>query len=57
MVGTLLATLVAVLNPVVAEAAGTVLFNQPFHNNTRTDSVRSSCRPYPRRPPPRTSPA
>ncbi|MEU8083038.1 putative Ig domain-containing protein [Micromonospora sp. NPDC049101] len=34
MVGTLLATLVAVLNPVVAEAAGTVLFNQPFHNNT-----------------------
>ncbi|MEK8104120.1 hypothetical protein NKG94_01470 [Micromonospora sp. M12] len=30
----MLATLVAVLNPVVAEAAGTVLFNQPFHNNT-----------------------
>ncbi|WP_410816491.1 putative Ig domain-containing protein [Micromonospora sp. 050-3] len=26
--------MVAVLNPVVAEAAGTVLFNQPFHNNT-----------------------
>ncbi|MBB5476092.1 beta strand repeat-containing protein [Micromonospora parathelypteridis] len=34
VVTTLLATLVAVLNPVVAEAAGTVLFNQPFHNNT-----------------------
>ncbi|MFI6235468.1 putative Ig domain-containing protein [Micromonospora sp. NPDC050784] len=32
--GTLLATLVAILNPVVAEAAGTVLFDQPFHNNT-----------------------
>ncbi|MEH1167745.1 putative Ig domain-containing protein [Micromonospora sp. CPCC 205539] len=29
-----MATLLAVLNPVVAEAAGTVLFNQPFHNNT-----------------------
>ncbi|MEU4338486.1 fibronectin type III domain-containing protein [Micromonospora lupini] len=31
---TLLATLVVVLNPVVAEAAGTVLFDQTFHNNT-----------------------
>ncbi|MGC4746828.1 putative Ig domain-containing protein [Micromonospora sp. DT201] len=34
LVATLLATLIAVLNPVAAEAAGTVLFNQPFHNNT-----------------------
>ncbi|MEV4495768.1 putative Ig domain-containing protein [Micromonospora arborensis] len=34
VVSTVLATLIAVLNPVVAEAAGTVLFNQPFHNNT-----------------------
>ncbi|MFG1867237.1 DUF7927 domain-containing protein [Micromonospora arborensis] len=34
VVATVLATLIAVLNPVVAEAAGTVLFNQPFHNNT-----------------------
>ncbi|GAB3938687.1 hypothetical protein GCM10027614_19230 [Micromonospora vulcania] len=34
LVSTLLATLIAVLNPVAAEAVGTVLFNQPFHNNT-----------------------
>ncbi|MFJ6197286.1 beta strand repeat-containing protein [Micromonospora sp. NPDC092111] len=30
----LLATFVAVVNPVVASAAGSTLFNQPFHDNT-----------------------
>ena len=34
----------AVLTPGPALAAGTVLFNQPFHNNTRRGPAPSSCR-------------